>query len=255
MNLAVVGYKLTLSYCGSGFHGWQRQGELPTVQRALEEAVAKIWEEPIPVEGAGRTDAGVHAKGQVASFAAPRKLEPEVLKRALNYHLPDTVRVWDARIVPREFSARFDAVSKTYQYLLWNDPVMDPFYLGRAWHIPRAMDVEMMNEAARLFLGKHNFAAFVSNPGMPVKNPVRTVLDCFFLEQGSLVFFNVKADGFLYRMVRNMVGALVKVGLGRLSRQELKKIFENQKRIEAFAAAPPWGLYLLAVDYPPDQES
>ncbi|TFE68903.1 tRNA pseudouridine(38-40) synthase TruA [Methylacidiphilum caldifontis] len=255
MNLALVGYKLTLSYCGSGFHGWQRQGKLPTVQLYLEEAVAKIWGEKISIEGAGRTDAGVHALGQVASFVAHRKLDAEVLKRALNYHLVETIRIWDVRIVSQEFSARFDAMAKTYQYMIWNNPVMDPFYIWRAWHIPRPLDIKAMNEAAQLFVGKHNFLAFVTSPGMPIKNPIRTVFQCSFNQQQNLLLFTIKADGFLYRMVRNIVGALVKVGLGRLSLEQLKFIFESQKRTLAPASAPPWGLYLLSVDYPQDKES
>jgi len=254
LNLPLVGYKLILSYCGTGFRGWQKQGQLPTVQRFLEEAVAKIWETNIHVEGASRTDAGVHAKGQVASFIAPRKHEAEVVQRALNYYLPDTIRVLHVRVVSKEFHARFHAISKTYQYWIWNDPVMDPFYLWRAWHIPRQLDIKGMNEATRLFVGKKDFASFVSYPGFVLKDTTKTVFDCGFTVQGQLCLFTIKADGFLYRMVRNIVGALVKIGLGRLDLEKLKVIFESKNRKLSPASAPPWGLYLMKVDYPPDME-
>lgn len=245
----LVGHRIELSYVGTGFSGWQRQKGEASVQEALESAVERIWGRPISIAGASRTDAGVHALRQVASFAAPRKLTPEELARALNYFLPGSIRVREVQVVAAEFHARFDARAKTYEYRVWNHAVLDPFLAERAWHVPLPLAIPAMREAGELFVGKKDFSAFATNSGRTYASTVRTISDLALHRCGPSVRIRVTGDGFLYHMVRNIVGALVRVGKGRLSREELRAILESGDRRRAPASAPPWGLYLLRVYY------
>lgn len=247
---ALQGHKLTISYRGTDFSGWQRQHDKRTVQECIETALEKIWGLKISLQGSGRTDTGVHALGQVASFNAPRLHAASVLQRALNANLPRDVRVVKCRLVAPSFHARFDAVGKTYRYLVWNHPVQDPFTIDTHWYVPRPLDLSAMRRAARLLAGKHDFASFTSNPGYERASTVRTMRRASITRQGSVLTFHFTADGFLYRMVRNLVGGLVKVGLGKLSVDDYGKILRARSRSEAPANAPACGLYLVNVNYP-----
>ncbi len=247
----LVGHRIELSYVGSGFSGWQRQKGKPSIQEALESVVERIWGRPIAVTGASRTDAGVHALRQAASFAAPRKLTPEELARALNYFLPDSIRVRDVKLVSPEFHARFAARAKTYEYRVWNHAVLDPFLVERVWHVPLPLAIPAMREAGDLFVGTKDFSAFATNSGRAYSSTVRTISGLALHHRGPSVRIRVTGDGFLYHMVRNIVGALMRVGRGRLSREELQEILESRDRKRAPASAPPWGLYLLRVYYVP----
>ncbi|QSR85798.1 tRNA pseudouridine(38-40) synthase TruA [Methylacidimicrobium sp. B4] len=247
----LIGHRIELSYVGSAFSGWQRQKGKPSIQEALESAIERIWGRPIAVTGASRTDAGVHALRQVASFAAPRKLIPEELARALNYFLPDSVRVREVKLAPPEFHARFAARSKTYEYRVWNHAVLDPFLVDRVWHVPFPLALPAMREAGDLFVGTKDFSSFATNPGRAYSSTVRTISALALHRRGPSVRIRVTGDGFLYHMVRNIVGALVRVGKGRLSRDGLQEILESRDRKRAPASAPPWGLYLLRVQYAP----
>ncbi len=211
------GHKLTIAYRGTDFFGWQRQAEKRTVQGCLEEALATLWKQKIDLQGSGRTDTGVHAFGQVASFNAPRLHNATVLLRALNANLPRDVRVVKCRLVSPAFHARFDAKGKTYRYLIWNHLVQDPFTLDTHYHMPRDLDLAAMRKAARLLVGRHDFASFTSNPGYERETTIRTMKRASVVRDGHALVFHFSADGFLYRMVRNLVGALVKVGKGKIT--------------------------------------
>jgi tRNA pseudouridine38-40 synthase len=245
------GHQLTLAYRGTEFSGWQRQSEKRTVQECLELALQKIWSTPISLQGSGRTDTGVHALGQVASFNAPRRHAATALRKAINANLPRDVRVVCCRLIAPSFHARFDAIGKTYRYLVWNHPVQDPFTWDTHWHVPRPLDLMAMRKAARLLKGRHDFATFTSNPGYERETTVRDMRRVALSRQGAVVSFHFTADGFLYRMVRNLVGALVKVGHGRISVDEFAGIFHARSRSLAPATAPACGLYLMRVMYPP----
>ena len=243
-------FKLILAYRGSDFHGWQRQDPHPTVQLALETALKKIFGKSFPVAGSGRTDRGVHALGQVASCQLPDTHPPEILLRALNFHLPSGVRVLAVQKVAKKFHARFSAKGKSYLYRIVNDPFLHPMEIGRAWHVPRSLDLRKMRQAARLLVGKHDFASFTSNPGYERASTVRRLRSVSITRKpGSVLEFTFDGDGFLYRMVRNLVGALVKVGCGRLSVSDLKNILAACSRSSAPPTAPAEGLYLLKVRY------
>ncbi|CAF0700957.1 tRNA pseudouridine(38-40) synthase TruA [Candidatus Methylacidithermus pantelleriae] len=250
----ILGHKLTLAYVGTAFSGWQRQKGRRTVQAVLEEAIQRIWEAPILVAAAGRTDAGVHALGQVASFAAPGKLSPEKLVFALNYHLPPDVRVMAVEWVEPEFHARFDCRAKTYEYRIWNAPVLDPFEWMRAWHIPHPLELEPMQQAASTLVGTHDFGSFASSTGRPVRNTVRTVFSLTLEERRPWIVIRVQADGFLYHMARKIAAALVRIGKGKLSPLCVQKLLREPRGHTLFGAAPPWGLYFCHALYPSPEE-
>jgi len=243
-------FKLTLTYRGSDFYGWQRQDPNPTVQLALETALKKIFGKSLHVAGSGRTDRGVHALGQVASCQLPATHPPATLLRALNFHLPPGVRVLSVQKAAAKFHARFSAKDKTYLYRIANEPFLHPMEIGRAWHVPRPLNLKAVRQAARLFVGKHDFASFTSNPGYERESTIRRLRSIRITRKpGSVLELAFDGDGFLYRMVRNLVGALVKVGHDRLKVSDLKKILAARSRSTAPPTAPAEGLYLLKVRY------
>ena len=250
---ALQGHRLTIAYRGTDFSGWQRQADKRTVQECIETALEKIWGEKISLQGSGRTDTGVHALGQVASFNAARLHAGAILQRALNANLPRDVRIVKCRLVSPAFHARFDARGKTYRYLIWNRLVQDPFTLDTHWHVPRPLDLSAMRKAARLLLGRHDFASFTSNPGYERESTVRVMKRASIARDESTLVFHFTADGFLYRMVRNLVGALTKVGLGKITVDDFGKILRACSRSEAPATAPACGLYLMKVFYGTDE--
>jgi tRNA pseudouridine38-40 synthase len=252
---ALQGHRLTVAYRGTEFHGWQRQAAKRTVQECLEVALEKIWGHKISLQGSGRTDTGVHALGQVASFNAPRLHTGDVVRRALNANLPRDVRVVKCRLVSPAFHARFDAKGKTYRYLIWNDLVQDPFTHDTHWHVPRDLDLAAMRKAARLLIGKHDFASFTSNPGYERESTIRTMRRASVVREGHVLVFHFSADGFLYRMVRNLVGALVKVGKGKINVDEFARILRECRRSAAPETAPACGLYLMNVRYAANKSS
>jgi len=243
-------FKLTMAYRGQDFFGWQRQDPHPTVQLAIENALKKIFRRACPVAGSGRTDRGVHALGQVASCQVPATHPSETLLRALNFHLPPGVRVLSVQKAAAKFHARFSAKGKTYLYRIVNEPFLHPLEIGRAWHVPRPLDMQAIRQAARLFVGKHDFASFTSNPGYERESTIRRLRSIRVARKpGSVLELTFDGDGFLYRMVRNLVGALVKVGHGRLKVSDCKKVLAARSRSTAPPTAPADGLYLLKVRY------
>src|SRR6185295_4098712 len=214
-------FKITIAYDGTDYVGWQRQANGVSIQGLIEEALAALDGVPVAVAGAGRTDAGVHALGQVAAFTIARALTPDALVRALNAHLPDAIRILSADAVPPSFQPRFDALAKTYRYRIWNGEVVSPFERRYAWPVPGALDVEAMSAAARVIEGEHDFAAFQAT-GSDVITTVRTVVEsridnesAIRHPQSAILAYEVTGTGFLRHMVRTIVGTLVEVGRGR----------------------------------------
>jgi tRNA pseudouridine38-40 synthase len=250
------GHKLTIAYRGTEFSGWQgqRQTSKRTVQECIEAALEKLWGgKKISLQGSGRTDTGVHAMGQVASFNAPRRHNAVDLLRALNANLPRDVRIVRCRLISPAFHARFQAQGKTYRYLIWNHLVQDPFTLDTHWRVPRPLDLPAMRRAARMLVGRHDFASFTSNPGYERESTVRIMRRVSVVRSGAEVIFHFTADGFLYRMVRNLVGALAKVGQGKMTVDDFGKVLRACSRSAAPATAPACGLYLMKVTYPPNR--
>jgi len=248
---ALQGHKLTIAYRGTEFSGWQCQPGKRTVQECLETALEKLWGVKISLQGSGRTDTGVHALGQVASFNAPKLHNDVVLQRALNANLPRDMRVVKCRLVSPAFHARFDAIGKTYRYLILNHLVQDPFTLDTHWYVPRPLDLAAMRRSAKMLLGRHDFASFTSNPGYERESTIRTMTRASVIRDGSVLVFHFTSEGYLYRMVRNLVGALTHVGLGKMTVEDFGKVLKARSRSAAPATAPACGLYLMSVKYPP----
>jgi tRNA pseudouridine38-40 synthase len=203
----------------------------------------------VRVHGSGRTDAGVHARAQIANCSFRTQLKTVTLQRALNANLPVDIRVRRVQEVDARFHARFSAKGKEYHYQIDCGAVADPFLRTYAWHHPRPLDVAAMRRAVRLLKGRHDFAALSANPMRPVETTVRTVTSMLLTRRGNLLTISVMADGFLYKMVRSIVGALVKVGEGRMTVEELQKLLKTKKRSALVETAPAHGLFLWRVFY------
>jgi tRNA pseudouridine38-40 synthase len=239
-------YKLVLGYDGTDFRGWQRQSEDRTVQGVLEEAVFSVTRKRIVVHGAGRTDAGVHALGQVAGFRGAFKLSDAVLLRALNAVLPEDVRIVSLEQAPPDFHARRSALSKLYRYRIVVAPQPSPLDRRYVLHWPYPLKVGAMREAARLFVRTADFSAFSSNRD---RSPVRTVTRSDLRRSGDELVYTIASRGFLRYMVRTIVGTLLEVGRGRIRPEDIEGIFRGKDRSLAGATAAAKGLTLVRVDY------
>jgi tRNA pseudouridine38-40 synthase len=243
-------FKLIIEYDGSNFHGWQRQKKDRTVQETIEQALAVMTRERVTVIGSGRTDAGVHALGQVAGFKTRSRLDAPVFLNGLNSLLPDDVVVRACMQMPDTFHARFDVRSKRYRYHILNRPIAPAIGRQFVWHIRKPLDTAAMAEAAVTLLGTHNFKAF-EGTGSPREHSIRTVTDSTFKKTGGgNLTYDIEANGFLRFMVRNIVGTLVEVGLGKMDTQAVRAILQSRDRSRAGATAPPQGLFLMDVAYP-----
>ncbi|HET6955802.1 MAG TPA: tRNA pseudouridine(38-40) synthase TruA [Vicinamibacterales bacterium] len=249
-------FRITLSYDGAGFVGWQRQASGVSIQGLIEDVLQVLDGRPVTVIGAGRTDAGVHALAQVAAFALAREIDPATLVRALNAHLPPAVRVLEAAIVPASFHPQFNAHAKAYRYRMFNADALDPFERGRAWHLPGRLDVDAMRAAAPLLEGRHDFAAFQA-VGSAVETTERHIFSSRIAECGSLtgspsaiLCYEVVGNGFLRHMVRIIVGSLVEIGRGRRPAEWLGRVLMSRDRTAAGPTAPSEGLFLVRVEYP-----
>lgn len=240
---------LGIEYDGCAFNGWQVQPDRPTVQSALEDALFEFLRVRTPTFCAGRTDAGVHAVGQVVSFSTEVERPIESWVRALNTFLPKSVAVRWARHVPDDFHARFSARSRTYEYWMLNDPVRSPAHWGRTGWVFRPLDVERMRAGARHLLGEHDFTSFRAAE-CQAATPVRTVTRLDLVRRGRLVGMRIEANAFLQHMVRNIVGALVYVGTGREEPDWVREVLEAKNRSAAAPTFSPSGLYLTGVGYP-----
>ena len=242
-------FKLTIEYDGTGYSGWQRQAVHPTVQAAIECALATMTRSAITLIGAGRTDAGVHALGQVANFRSDTRLEPDAILKGLNSLLPADIAVRDCRRAPEKFHARFDAKRKIYHYRILNRDTRAAVGRYYAWFLPRPLDLDAMREAAALLVGRHDFKAFEST-GSPRAHTVRHVVSAAWHAEGpGCMTFRIGADGFLRGMVRNIVGTLVAVGLQKIRPEKVQEILSSQDRRCAGSTAPPHGLFLMEVKY------
>jgi tRNA pseudouridine38-40 synthase len=246
----LLNHRLLISYDGTKFSGWQIQAQDLTIQSLLEKAIETLWGQHYGVQGSGRTDSGVHALGQVAHFQAPAKFKQfHELRRALNHNLPAEIRVLKCTRAALTFHARFSCQGKEYLYRIYNDEIMPPFELNKAYHQPVKLNLAAMQEASRHLLGRHDFSSFASNPGYTRSTMVRTMQAVQINRRGSLLTLRFRADGFLYRMVRNLTGALIKVGRERITPDDFKIILEEKKRSAAPQTAPAHGLYLHKVFY------
>ena len=239
--------RATVAYDGTNFHGFQVQVGQRTVQGTLEEALAQVTQESCRVVGAGRTDAGVHARGQVIAFHTHWRHSWEELERALNAVLPPDVVVSQVEPAPADFHPRYSARSREYRYTIYNHPLRSPFYRYFAYHVAEPLDVATMARASDCLVGRHDFATFGQPP--QGENTVREVLWVLWVQEGPLVHFDIAANAFLYRMVRSIVGTLLLVGRGRLSPEEFREILEATDRSRAGPTVPPQGLCLMRVNY------
>lgn len=243
-------YRLTVAYDGTRFLGWQRQPNGPSVQETLERALAPLAAPAAcTVHGSGRTDAGVHACGQVAHFQMERVLAPVQLRRALNGTLPPDVRVLDAAEAPPAFDARRSARGKEYRYFLWNAEVLPPDQRLYAAHVRQPLDLEALRAAAARFVGRHDFAAFSANPHREIGSTERTVFGVEVCGEGSRLQVRVCGEGFLYKMVRSMAGFLIAVGTGKETPEAVTDVLASRVRTARVETAPPQGLFLWRVWY------
>jgi tRNA pseudouridine38-40 synthase len=253
--------KLTIAYDGSDFHGWQLQPGLPTIQGALHDAIRQITQEPITIHGASRTDAGVHALGQVAHFKTHSTLDAQEIQRGLNALLPPTVRVVAAQEVGQDFHARWLAQGKTYRYRIYRGEVLPPFDHRRVFHYPWPLDEAAMSAAARAFEGQHDFSSFVASTGSEEDDKDRDMQRIIHSSEivrdpnHDEIAYVVRGRSFLRYMVRKIVGTLIEVGKGRLAPTDIPEIFAARDRSRSGPTVPPEGLYLVALEYPDPTDS
>ena len=241
--------KLIIAYDGAPFAGWQSQSHRNTVQDHLERAIERVAGEAVRVHGAGRTDAGVHALAQCAHADVLKFLPTDRWIKALNGLLPSAIRVLRCSYVSPDFHARLSAKGKIYRYRIWTAPTLSPFEYRRAWHIAQPLDLTILRSAAKHFVGTHDFAAFAANRGKPEESTIRTINSVRVGQKGPCVTIDFDGNGFLYKMVRLMVGALVKCALGKMRVEEItSRLCSGEVRSARFVT-PAEGLYLVRVRY------
>jgi tRNA pseudouridine38-40 synthase len=244
--------KLTVAYDGTDFAGWQVQPEAATVQGTLSSAIGRITGEKVLTQGSGRTDAGVHALAQVATFQSESVIPVANFVVALNDILPASIRVLAAEQVPEDFHPRKSAKAKTYRYRIYRNPICPPLLARYVWHYPYPLDENAMRDAAPLVEGEHDFTSFAAvdpERGREGLSNVRRIFSSQWRRESSELIYEVRGNGFLHHMVRNLVGTLLLVGKGTLKPAELTRILETKDRSAAGATAPASGLYLVNVEY------
>ena len=250
-----MNFKLMLQYDGTDFHGWQMQGELRTVQGELTRALSLVDGREVVVHGSGRTDAGVHAEGQVASVHLQRDIRPEKLRAAINGNIASDLRVINAEIVTDGFHARYSALGKTYVYRVLNGPVLSPFWVRYAHQEARPLDLERMRACAALFVGQHDWTAF-SAAQSEAETRIRIITRLEVTERrderarGRMIEVTITADGFLRYMARSIAGTLMAVGRGEMNDENVRQAIESGDRSLVAETAPACGLTLVSVDYP-----
>lgn len=246
-------YKIIIEYDGAGKAGWQKQENAPSIQGYLEDAIYKFSSEEVTVWGAGRTDAGVHAKGQVAHFDLAKDYPTEVVKRAITHFVKEfNISINACEEVTEDFHARFSSKMRYYQYVIFNREEFSPFANNYAWHIRERLDSFKMQKAADIFHGTHDFTSF-RTVHCQALSPIKTIEEIKVVpKEDNKIFINFKARSFLHHMVRNIVGALVKVGQDKIEIDQIKEILELKDRRCAPATAPAHGLYFMGVDYDKD---
>ena len=241
--------KLIIAYDGTGYFGWQRQNDKPTIQGAIEKKLKTMIGQPVSLIASGRTDTGVHALHQVANFRIFSTLTPSVFLKGLNSLLPKNIIIKNAEYVSLDFHARYDAKSKVYEYRIHNEKLPSPFLRHYVWHISRSIDRKGMKECLEIIKGTHDFSAFYS-AGDGKLNPVREMIQTeLTIQDSNLLSFTFEANGFLRHMVRNIMGTIVRAGLGEIDIDRFREILASKDRQNAGAMAPPGGLYLKDVKY------
>lgn len=243
-----MNHLLTLRYDGTAYHGWQRQENAVTVQEEIEKAVYRLFGERCTVTGCSRTDTGVHANCFKCNFHTEKEINNPNIISGLNHFLPEDIAVYDSRDVPENFNARFDCVSKEYIYKIYNGRFRDPFYNKRAFFYRFPLDGEFLNSQAKDYIGRYDFTSFRAS-GATVKTTERTVINAAVERYGDLVVFRVEADGFLYNMVRIMVGTLLSISEGKIEAGTIPQIIQSKNRLNAGITAQAYGLYLNDVRY------
>lgn len=243
-----MNHLITLRYDGTAYHGWQRQENAVTVQQRVEEAIEKLFGEESTASGCSRTDTGVHANCFKCNFKTEKVIPDANIISGLNFFLPDDIAVYDSRTVADDFNARFNCVSKEYIYKIYNGKYPDPFFNHRAMHYKYPLDEKMLDAEAKDYIGKHDFIAFRAS-GATVKTTERTVLHAGVEREGDVVIFRVEADGFLYNMVRIMVGTLIYISEGKIPQGTIQEIIASGNRLMAGKTAEACGLYLNKVNY------
>jgi tRNA pseudouridine38-40 synthase len=244
--------RLLVAYDGSRFRGFALQPGVPTVGGALVAALERYLRHTVELTCAGRTDAGVHAWGQVVSFNARADVDPIRMQRAVNRAVRPSIVVREAQIAPDGFDARRSATGRRYRYTVRNDPVADPFSAGTAWHVPTPLDLTAMRLACDPFYGEHDFSSFCRRPAVPDASLVRVVRDARWVDSGKgILRFEIEASSFCHQMVRSIVGTMVEVGLGKRKAGEMTSVIRSGSRSAAGQLAPAHGLCLWEVNYPP----
>lgn len=246
---------LVMEYDGSRFHGFQWQDGQPSIQGEVERALTKLTGERRRVLSASRTDTGVHAEGQVVSFRTGSTLSTDNFVNGLNHYLPKEIAVKAAYRINDSFDVRREAISREYSYYILNRPTRSPIWEGFAYLVPGELDIEAMNQACSTFVGEHDFASFAARNGTTDKSTVRCVFRAVVERKGEMVIFNIAANSFLMHQVRNTVGALIKVGQGKMTVNEFSDILEAREPALAGPTVPACGLYLNQVNYPEPLES
>ena len=240
--------KLTLAYDGTDFHGWQIQPQLRTIQGELRQALQKLFNHPVNVIGSGRTDAGVHAHGQVANVETIRTMDTDAVLRGVNALLPEEIRVWSVEEVSLEFHARRSARAKTYEYHVWRDPIVSPFHRRYMYAFRYPLDEEAMDRGTKHFLGTHDFTSFCAT-ATETEDRTRTIFNACWERSDSTWVFRIRGSGFLQYMVRTITGTLLEIGQNRRQPEQLPEIFNARDRRLAGPSVPPHGLHLIEVEY------
>jgi tRNA pseudouridine38-40 synthase len=248
MDAAERNTSLTVSYDGTGYHGWQRQPNAITVEEVLQGAVERIVDHEVRIIAGARTDAGVHAMGQVVNFATSREFDHVHLERGLNSMLPKDIRVRDARNVDQAFHSRYSAKSKRYVYCILNQMHNSPFLARYVLHVPYHLDVLPMRQVVKIVVGEHDFSAFKKKDEV-YRNPVRVVKRADVISKRTMIFVVIEATGFLRYMVRNIVGTLLLAGQEKIGEEDFRAILESGEREKAGPTAPPHGLFLREIRY------
>jgi len=249
-------WKLVLAYDGTDYHGWQVQPDHITIQGELRDAIARITGETVLPQGSGRTDAGVHTLGQVASFALAAPIPEANLVRALNRALPAAIRVLSAERMPQDFHARHSALGKTYEYRIFRGEICPPWLARYVFAMPAPLDLTAMQQAAARVCGEHDFTSFTATDpdreqeeSGAAANNVRRLLLSEWRQEGELLMYRVQGNGFLHHMVRNLVGTFLEVGRGNVTEGQITEILKARNRTQAGPTAPARGLFLVQVDY------
>ena len=239
--------KITIQYNGKNYCGWQKQNNSPGIQGTIEKAIFDITGEEVKITGSGRTDAGVHALGQVANFKTNSQIPASRIPNALNAKLPKDISIVDAEEVDEDFHSRYSAKKKRYRYQIYNSPYRSPIYADTSYPVKYDLDIDKMKKEAKLFIGTHDFKGFMSS-GSSVVDTIRTIYDIGVSKSEDLIIIEIEGNGFLYNMVRIIAGTLVDIGRGKID-TDLSTIIESKSRSMAGHTAPAHGLFLKKVDY------